>query len=127
MADRSSRPHRSSRRGDATKLERAVALRRTERLGSECIAERVGLSPSVAERARKAAGVARLPALEAGAPAKRDERSSAGELLNIDTKKLARFEPPGHRVTGDHTRYTPRAGWQALHMAIDDHSRVGCA
>ena len=32
---------------------------------------------------------------------------------------------PGHRVTGDCTRNTPRAGWQALHVAIDDHSRVG--
>lgn len=40
-------------------------------------------------------------------------------------KKLGCFDQPGHRVTGDRTRNTPRAGWQALHVAIDDHSRVG--
>jgi transposase InsO family protein len=125
LADRSSRPHCSPQRADALKLERAVALRRTQRLGYEAIAERVGLSKSVVARACKAAGVARLPSLEPGTVARRYERQTAGELLHIDTKKLARFEQPGHRVTGDRTRYTPRAGWQALHVAIDDHSRVG--
>jgi transposase InsO family protein len=125
LVDRSSRPHRSPRRTDGLKLERAVALRRTQRLGYEPIAERVGLSKSVVARTCKAAGVARLPALEPGSAIRRYERKSAGELLHIDTKKLARFEQPGHRVTGDRTRYTPRAGWQALHVAIDDHSRVG--
>jgi transposase InsO family protein len=125
LLDRSSRPHRSPRRGDPHKVERAVALRRTQRLGYQCIAERVGLSKSTVARACKAAGVARLPALQPGTATRRYERQSAGELLHIDTKKLARFEQPGHRVTGDRTRYTPRAGWQALHVAIDDHSRVG--
>ena len=56
---------------------------------------------------------------------RRYERQSPGELLHLDTKKLGRFDKPGHRVTGDRTQNTPRAGWQALHVAIDDHSRVG--
>jgi len=71
------------------------------------------------------AGVARLAPLQQHTAPKRYERQPPGELLHLDTKKLARFEQPGHRVTGDRTRYTPRAGWQALHVAIDDHSRVG--
>lgn len=121
LRDRSSRPQRS----DASKLERAVALRRTQRLTYACIAERVGLSKSTVARACQAAGVARLPALQPAVAGRRYERKSAGELLHLDTKKLARFEQPGHRVTGDRTRYTPRAGWQALHVAIDDHSRLG--
>jgi transposase InsO family protein len=125
LLDRSSRPRRSPQRSDVTKLERAVALRRTQRLSYECIAERVGLSKSTVARACQAADVARLPALQPATAPRRYERKSAGELLHIDTKKLARFEQPGHRVTGDRTRYTPRAGWQALHVAIDDHSRVG--
>jgi transposase InsO family protein len=125
LCDRSSRPQRSPRRSEASKLERAVALRRTQRLTYACIAERVGLSKSTVGRTCQVAGVARLPALEPAAAPRRYERRSAGELLHIDTKKLARFEQPGHRVTGDRTRYTPRAGWQALHVAIDDHSRVG--
>lgn len=56
---------------------------------------------------------------------RRYERQSPGELLHLDTTKLGRFDKPGHRMTGDRTQNTPRAGWQALHVAIDDHSRVG--
>ena len=102
-----------------------MALRRTQRLTYAQIAERVGLSSSTVARACQGAGVARLPSLQAVAPVRRYERKTAGELLHLDTKKLARFEQPGHRVTGDRTCYTPGAGWQALHVAIDDHSRVG--
>jgi transposase InsO family protein len=125
LLDRSSRPERCPRRSDAIKVERAVALRRNQRLTYERIAERVGLSRSVVARACKAAGVARLPAWQDAVPVRRYERQSAGELLHLDTKKLGRFDKPGHRVTGDRTQNTPRAGWQALHVAIDDHSRVG--
>ena len=95
---------RSPRRDDAAKVERAVALRRKQRLGHQCIAERVCLSKSAVGRACKAASVARLLAFEPGAPAKRYERSSADEWLHIDTKKLARFAQQGHRVTGDRTQ-----------------------
>ena len=125
LLDRSSRPHFCSRRSDASKVERAVALRRNQRLTYDRIAERVGLSNSAVARACKAAGVARLPALQDAVPVRRYERQSPGELLHLDTKKLARFAKPGHRVTGDRTQNTPGAGWQALHVAIDDHSRVG--
>ncbi len=125
LLDRSSRPLRCPRRSDATKIERAVALRRNQRLTYERIAERVGLSRSAVARACKAAGVAHLTALQDAVPVRRYERQKAGELLHLDTKKLARFDKPGHRVTGDRTQNTPRAGWQALHVAIDDHSRVG--
>ena len=125
LVDRSSRPHRSPRRSDAGKLERAVALRRNQRLTYACIAERVGLSRSAVARACKGAGLARLASLQDAVPVRRYERASPGELLHLDTKKLGRFDKPGHRVTGDRTQNTPRAGWQALHVAIDDHSRVG--
>ena len=125
LLDRSSRPARSPRRSDTRKLERATALRRTQRLTYAQIAERVGLSKSSVARACTAAGLARLPPLQERAAVRRYERKHAGELLHLDTKKLARFEQPGHRVTGDRSRYTAKAGWQALHVAIDDHSRVG--
>ena len=125
LLDRSSRPLHSPSRSDARKLERAVALRRTQRLTYEHIAERIGLSKSVVARACKSAGVARLPSLQQSVPVRRYEKASPGELLHLDTKKLGCFEQPGHRVTGDRTKNTPRAGWQALHVAIDDHSRVG--
>ena len=104
-----------------------MALRRNQRLTYECIAERVGqsLSTVTVTRTCKAAGAARLPAQQDAVPVRRYERQTAGELLQRDTKKLRRFDKPGHRVTGDRNENTPRAGWQALHVAIDDHSRVG--
>ena len=125
LLDRSSKPRCSPRRCDARKLERALALRRTQRLTYTQIAERVGLSKSSVARACQVAGLARLPALQASTAPRRYERKSAGELLHLDTKKLGRFEQPGHRITGDRTVRTRMAGWQALHVAIDDHSRVG--
>jgi hypothetical protein len=76
-------------------------------------------------RACKSRGLAKLPPLQGAVAIRRYERKSPGELLHMDTKKLHRFDKPGHRVTGDRTQNTPRAGSQALHVAIDDHSRVG--
>ncbi len=124
LADRSSRPHRISRRSDASKVERALALRRTQGLTYERIAERVGLSCSTVGRACRSAGLTQLPALQERPAGPRCERSGAGELLHLDTKKLGCFHRPGHRVTGDRAQSSPHAGWQALHVAIDDHSRV---
>lgn len=125
LLDRSSRPHSCPRRSSALKVERAVALRSTQRLSYECIAERVGLSRSVVARACKTCGVSRLPLLQDAVTVRRYERESPGELLHLDIKKLRCFDKPGHRVTGDRAQNTRRAGWQALHVAIDDHSRVG--
>ena len=127
LVDRSSRPHRCPERSDALKIERAVALRSHQRLTYAVIAERVGLSRSTVARTCQNAGVARWPAWQQSVPVRRYERASPGELLHLDTKKLGRFGQPGHRLTGDRTQNTPRAGWHALHVAIDDHSRVGCS
>ena len=54
----------------------------------------------------------------------RYERDRPGELLHVDTKKLARFHQVGKRILQDGVRRSPRAGWQHLHVAIDDHSRL---
>ena len=125
LRDRSSRPHRSPTRIGADKAERIVGLRRNQRLGYAQIAERVGVSKSTVGRVCLQAGLAKLPSVQHGVPVRRYEKERPGELLHLDMKKLGCFDQPGHRVTGDRTRNTPRAGWQALHVAIDDRSRVG--
>ena len=69
--------------------------------------------------------MSRIKDLEPGEPARRYERSRPGEMLHIDIKKLGRFDVPGHRATG--TRQNCRnqgAGWDFVHVAIDDHSRI---
>jgi transposase InsO family protein len=70
-------------------------------------------------------GLGRLRALEAPAPTVRYERAAAGELIHIDSKKLGRIAGLGHRVTGDRRRHRARGiGWEYLHVAIDDASRL---
>ena len=56
----------------------------------------------------------------------RYERKTSGEIIHMDIKALRCFAKPGHRVTGRHTGtvHTPGAGWEYLHVAIDDHSRI---
>ena len=55
---------------------------------------------------------------------RRYEHPHPGDLLHLDTKKLARIAKPGHRLTGDPRDETRGAGWEMLHVAIDDHSRI---
>jgi transposase InsO family protein len=125
LADRSSRPLVSPRATAADKQGRIVNLRRNHRLTYAVIARRVGVSVATVGRICAQAGVAKLPPLETAPPKRRYERQIPGELLHLDTKKLARFDRPGHRVTGDVTQSSRKPGYHALHVAIDDHSRVG--
>jgi transposase InsO family protein len=47
-----------------------------------------------------------------------------GDLLHVDIKPLGRFRQPGHRVHGDRRRTSRHAGWEYVHLAVDDHSRL---
>lgn len=47
-----------------------------------------------------------------------------GQRLHLDIKKLARFRQPGHRVTGNRQVTSDGTGWEYVHPAIDDHSRL---
>ncbi len=57
----------------------------------------------------------------------RYERDRPGELLHFDTKKLGRFWNVGKRILRDGVTRSPRAGWQHVHVAVDDHSRLAYA
>ncbi len=125
LYDRSSRPHVSPRITTPDKRERIIDLRRNYRLPYPEIARRTGVSTATVGRICIHAAVAKLPPLETTPPKRRYERKTPDEILHLDTKKLARFERPGHRVTGDTSQHSRRPGYHALHVAIDDHSRVG--
>ena len=76
----------------------------------------------------KRIGLSRLKSLESVEPVLRYERAAPGELLHIDTKRLGRIHGAGHRITGDRTKNHNRGiGWDAVHLVIDDHSRVSFA
>ena len=60
-------------------------------------------------------------------PVVRYERAQPGELLHFDIKKLGRIEAVGHRMTGNPRDHVRGAGWEYLHVVIDDHSRLAFA
>ena len=126
LRDRSSRPKCSPRTIHPLRAARVLALRR-RRLPGFQIARAARLSKSSVSRLLRRHR-ARLAALEPPPPVRRYERAHPGELLHFDIKKLARIVRPGHRVTGDRQHdHTRGAGWEFLHIALDDHSRLAFA
>ena len=127
LHDRSSRPLSSPSQTELATCNQVEALRRQRRTGKQ-IAVELRVSPATVSRILKRLGLNRLSSLEPEAPLRRYERERPGELIHIDIKKLGRFERPGHRVTGDRQGCrNAHAGWEFVHVAIDDHSRVGIA
>jgi len=125
LRDRSSRPHSSPSQATPAVCAAVEALRRQRHTGEQIAAE-VGVSPATVSRILKRLGLNRLSALEPAEPVRRYERAAPGEILHIDIKKLGKFSRIGHRVTGDRTgrSKTRGVGWEYVHLAIDDHSRL---
>jgi transposase InsO family protein len=103
-----------------------VRLRR-KRWTQAAIAEHLQMPLSTVGAVCRRHGVGRLPDLEARPPVVRYERENAGELVHLDIKKLARIERIGHRIHGDRSRRMEGAGWEYLHVCVDDASRVSYA
>ena len=123
LQDLSSRPQRSPRQTDAELVERILVLRRQRWTGVR-IAQTTGLSRATVSRILRRRKLSRARDLEPTVPLRRYEHPHPGDLLHLDTKKLARIAKPGHRLTGDPRDETRGAGWEMLHVAIDDHSRI---
>ena len=126
LADRSSRPHHCARTTSSTLWEKVLALRRLRHNGWR-IAHATGLSRATVSRILRRAGMNRLRSLDPPPPVVRYEHKRPGAMIHFDIKRLARIVKPGHRVHGDRTRETRGAGYEFLHIAIDDHSRLAFA
>ena len=126
LLDRTSRPQCSPRTIHPFRVARVLALRR-RRLPGFQIARAAKLSKASVSRLLLRHRH-RLATLEPPPPVRRYEREHPGDLIHFDIKKLARIVRTGHRVTGDRQRdHSPGAGWEFLHIAIDDHSRIAFA
>src|SRR5688572_9951439 len=123
LCDRGSRPRRM-RCALSLRQRQAIELLRRERRPYREIAERVKASLSTVARYAQRLGLNRLEILEPKPLVQRYEHERPGELVHLDTKRLARFRQPGHRVTGNRHVKSRHVGWQFLHVAIDDHARV---
>ena len=129
LNDRSSRP-RNSPNELAPEWKAAVVALRRLRFTQDRVAQVLGLSKSRIQRVVASRGLGKLSVLEPPVPENRYQRAKPGELVHVDTKKLGRFFQPGHRVTGDRTssnRLKGHKGWEFLHIAIDDCTRLAFA
>jgi transposase InsO family protein len=136
LLDRSSAPERVANRTDERRIETIAALRRLRFTGPE-IAELLGMAGSTVSGILTRIGLGRLGRLGLEAP-ERYQRERPGELIHVDVKKLGRIQGgAGHRVTGRrhyNTRPTDRlgarrctVGWDYVHIAIDDCTRLAYA
>jgi transposase InsO family protein len=125
LRDRSSRPGRSPTRLPPGTTARIEALRRQRRSGP-AIARALGLPGSTVGLELRRRGLGRLAALDPKPAIIRYEREHPGELIHLDTKKLGRIDGVGHRITGDRAGRSRQrgAGWEYLHVAVDDASRL---
>jgi transposase InsO family protein len=139
LLDRSSACRFLANRTDERRIEAIAALRRLRFSGPE-IAELLDMPLSTVSGILTRIGMGKLGRLGLE-PAQRYERSRPGELIHIDVKKLGRIVGgAGHRVTGPRGRryaagsFTDRAGrrrsktgWEFVHIAIDDATRLAYA
>jgi transposase InsO family protein len=125
LSNRASAPARVAGRLEAAKLALILHLRRSLRMTGAAIAAKLGLARSTVARWLRREGLGRLAWIDPPEPVRRYQRERPGELIHLDIKKLGRFDQPGHRVTGTRAGCRNRgAGWDFVHVAIDDATRL---
>jgi transposase InsO family protein len=127
LLDRPSAPRRVWNRTTPERVAAIVKLRRLRMTALE-IAETLQMPLSTVSGILTRTGMGRLGRIGLE-PASRYERSRPGELVHFDVKKLGRIDRPGHRVTGSRhdRRGQGKKGWEYVHIAIDDYSRLAYA
>jgi transposase InsO family protein len=137
LYDRSSAPRHVANRTSAERVVVIARLRQLRMTAAE-IAETLSMPHSTVSAVLTRLGMGRLGRLGLE-PAQRYERSRPGELVHIDVKKLGRISSPGKRVGFRLTNAgKPRrrdadghdrgvTGWEYVHVAVDDYSRLAYA
>jgi transposase InsO family protein len=138
LGDRSSAPRQVANRTAPDRVEVIVKLRRLRFTAAE-IAETLGMALSTVSGILTRIGMGKLGRIGLEQPV-RYERSRPGELVHIDVKKLGRIVGgAGKRIGGEgHSPYNPEytdaagrvrklVGWEFVHVAVDDYSRIAYA
>jgi transposase InsO family protein len=123
LADRSSRPGPPAHQTAAATVNLIQQLRLTHGLPAWALGRALDVPRSTVSAWLRRLGLNR-PAVEPPAPVQRYEWPAAGDMIHLDIKRLGRFHQAGHRVHGDRQRCSPGAGWEYVHVAIDDHTRL---
>ncbi len=127
LRDQSSAPHRQPSLASEEVHDLVCEERKRTGWGPRLIASELGIPHATVSRCLRRRGLSRRPATPKEA-VRRFEWPCPGDLLQMDTKRFARFTSPGHAVTGDRTRSgahkRERVGYELAHSIIDDHSRL---
>ena len=126
LEDRSARPRHRPRALPEREVRRILVVRRRLRVGPHRLGPILGHSRSTVYGVLRRHGVSRLAHADrlTGVPV-RYVRERPGELLHVDVKRLGRVPPGGgHRILGDGARHRYPIGYDYLHVAIDDATRV---
>jgi transposase InsO family protein len=125
--DRPSTPHHQPGRVNEHVHDRVCEARERTGWGPRLIAGELGMAHATVSRRLKRRGISRAPR-PPREQVRRFEWPCPGDLLQMDTKRLARFSRPGHAMTGDRSTTAAekreRVGWEFCHSIIDDHSRL---
>ena len=138
LADRSSRPHRMPRQTPPETVEAILAARVEHHAGPVRLSSIVGVAASTVGAVLARAGLPRLTEVDRLTGEllrgrrhtdRRYEREHPGDLLHVDVKKLGRIpDGGGWRVHGRSEEVRGRGlGWDYVHVAIDDHTRLAYA
>jgi transposase InsO family protein len=137
LLDRPSAPNVIPHRTSEERVQAIAALRRLRFTGPE-IADILGMALSTVSGILMRIGMGKLGRLGLE-PARRYERERPGELIHVDVKKLGRIQGgAGKRITGVERNARPtrtdaagvrrsRRGWECVHIAIDDCTRLAYA
>jgi transposase InsO family protein len=130
LHDRSSRPRRMPRLLSAREQRRICAARARTGWGPRLLTLSLGHPHATISKVLRRHGLSRPPR-PAPEPPRRYEWPCPGDLLHMDVARYARFERPGHAVTGDRSqagrrwmRPETRVGYDYAHALVDDHSRL---
>lgn len=138
LLDRPSRPHRMPRRTSPETTAAIVAARIEHHAGPLRLAALLGVPASTIGAVLARTGVPRLAEVDRLTGEllrgrrhsdRRYEREQPGDLLHVDVKKLGRVPAGGGwRVHGRSEEVRGRGlGWDYVHVAIDDHTRLAYA
>jgi transposase len=139
LADRSSRPHHTPHRLASRLEDKVLRVRREQRVGATTIARQLGLNPSTVGRVLRRQHVPLLSWLDPTtgvlirgqrASAERYEYSAPGGLIHVDVKKLGKipagggWKTHGRAIGKTSAQKKAKIGYDFVHSAIDDHSRL---
>ena len=142
LHDRSSRPHTCPRRTPEHVETAVLRARHDHRRGPDYLAEETGVPARTVTRILRRHQMPRLASCDplTGQPIRAERRSHAryerempGELVHLDVKKIGRIpDGGGWRAHGREAGKTyaqkqARIGYDYVHAAVDDHSRLAYA